>query len=235
MKKKMVTICLVVALVLTAVAGGSLAYFTDKDNQTNTFTAGNVDINLDEATVEADENDDLVVVTGRTEDAQTYELHPGQIVTKDPTITVAGTSNDAYVGAIITIKGDLYDLIGLEGTDLLDIHALASGGLLDNKANDSFGTYNGLDVFQNDDYAVHQVKSGENEWTLYVFMKNVQTADASIVLFDTLTIPAEWDNAEMAKVNNMSIEVKAFATQTKGFDNCYEALTTAFAADGFAF
>lgn len=46
MKKKILAICLVVCLALTAVIGGTLAYFTDTDGATNTFTVGNVDIKL---------------------------------------------------------------------------------------------------------------------------------------------------------------------------------------------
>ena len=46
MKKKITAIALVVCLVAVAIVGGSLAYFTDTDNETNTFTVGNVDIEL---------------------------------------------------------------------------------------------------------------------------------------------------------------------------------------------
>ena len=46
MKKKILALCLVVALAVTAVVGGTLAYFTDTDKETNTFTVGNVDIDL---------------------------------------------------------------------------------------------------------------------------------------------------------------------------------------------
>ena len=46
MKKKILALCLVVALAVTAVVGGTLAYFTDTDNETNTFTVGNVKIDL---------------------------------------------------------------------------------------------------------------------------------------------------------------------------------------------
>ncbi len=50
--KKIIAICLVVILAATAVIGGTLAYFTDKDNATNTFTVGGVDIDLHEANKE---------------------------------------------------------------------------------------------------------------------------------------------------------------------------------------
>lgn len=48
MKKKILSLCLVVALAATAVIGGTLAYFTDTDTKTNTFTAGDIKIAIDE-------------------------------------------------------------------------------------------------------------------------------------------------------------------------------------------
>ena len=49
MKKKLLALCLVVALAATAIIGGTLAYFTDHDTETNTFTVGNVKIDLIES------------------------------------------------------------------------------------------------------------------------------------------------------------------------------------------
>lgn len=46
MKKKILSLCLVLALAATAVIGGTLAYFTDTDEATNTFTTANVKIDL---------------------------------------------------------------------------------------------------------------------------------------------------------------------------------------------
>ena len=46
MKKKLTAIFLCVALVAIAIVGASLAYFTDTDKKTNTFTVGNVKIEL---------------------------------------------------------------------------------------------------------------------------------------------------------------------------------------------
>ena len=57
MKKKLTAIFLCVALVAIAIVGASLAYFTDKDAKTNTFTVGNVDINLIESTYHRAGND----------------------------------------------------------------------------------------------------------------------------------------------------------------------------------
>ena len=49
MKKKITAIFLCVALVAIAIVGASLAYFTDTDAATNTFTVGNVKIDLIES------------------------------------------------------------------------------------------------------------------------------------------------------------------------------------------
>ena len=46
MKKKITALCLCVALLAVAVVGASLAYFTDTKTATNTFTVGNVKIDL---------------------------------------------------------------------------------------------------------------------------------------------------------------------------------------------
>lgn len=48
MKKKIVTACLVVALLVVGIVGASLAYFTDKDAKDNVFTTGKADITLQE-------------------------------------------------------------------------------------------------------------------------------------------------------------------------------------------
>ena len=49
MKKKLTAIFLCVALAAIAIVGASLAYFTDTDSATNTFTVGNVKIDLIES------------------------------------------------------------------------------------------------------------------------------------------------------------------------------------------
>ena len=49
MKKKLLAIVLCVAMLAIAIVGGTLAYFTDTDTETNTFTVGNVKIDLIES------------------------------------------------------------------------------------------------------------------------------------------------------------------------------------------
>ena len=48
MKKKLTAVALVVCMLAIMLVGASLAYFTDTDEATNTFTMGKVDIDLTE-------------------------------------------------------------------------------------------------------------------------------------------------------------------------------------------
>lgn len=101
MKKKILVLCLVVALAVTAVVGGTLAYFTDKDAETNTFTVGNVKIDLIEQQKGAqgleDFEDDKVLVPG-TSDVNA--------VSKIVTVKNTG-ANDAWVWVDLKIPAYL--------------------------------------------------------------------------------------------------------------------------------
>ena len=88
-KKKIVTACLVVALLAVFAIGGSLAYFTDTEEKDNTFTVGNVDIQLTEPNW----------VSSGSIDAP--EVYPGEPLAKDPTVTNKG-ANPCFVRIQVT-------------------------------------------------------------------------------------------------------------------------------------
>lgn len=110
MKKKIMAIFLCVALVAIAVVGASLAYFTDKDNATNEFTVGKVDITLEE-----------------TFDKDNAKLMPGIDVNKDVKIKLEEGSSDAYVWYLWKIPADLDSIDGTTGTNnALHVNSLGS-------------------------------------------------------------------------------------------------------------
>lgn len=80
MKKKILSIALVACLALVVIAGASLAYFTDTDNATNSFTSGKVDIKLNEVF-----------------DEENAQLIPGVDIQKDVTISLSDDSVESYV------------------------------------------------------------------------------------------------------------------------------------------
>lgn len=84
MKKKVFAIVLCIAMLTIAIAGGTLAYFTDEDAKTNTFTVGNVSIVLNEPNWDT---------TGA---AEAQNVYPGEVLEKDPTVTNDG-SNPCFV------------------------------------------------------------------------------------------------------------------------------------------
>lgn len=93
MKRKIVTVCLAAVLVIIAVAGASLAYLTDTDERTNTFTVGDVDITL----IEQRKGANGLESYGEG----SYKLKPGKsndvnAVSKIVTVKNNGTE-DAYV------------------------------------------------------------------------------------------------------------------------------------------
>ena len=87
--KKILALCLVLALALTAIGGATLAYFTDTDNADNVFTVGNVDIDLTEPNWDA---------AGKVD---APEVYPGEALAKDPTVTNNG-ANPCFVRISVT-------------------------------------------------------------------------------------------------------------------------------------
>jgi len=90
--KRNKTIIAAVVLLLVFVVGGAIAYFTDTDTKTNTFTIGNVDIELNESAWDAlaDENDNDIPDVAE-------DMMPGETVAKDPVVRNKSTKNPAYV------------------------------------------------------------------------------------------------------------------------------------------
>ena len=97
MNKKKTILAAVVLLLLFAV-GGAIAYFTDTDTKTNTFTIGNVDIELEEPHWSTT---DTTPANGVPDVAE--NLMPGQTIAKDPTINNLSTKNPAYVFAKVEV------------------------------------------------------------------------------------------------------------------------------------
>lgn len=116
MKKKILTICLIVALAATAIIGGTLAYFTDKDEATNTFTMGNVKIDLKE-----------------TFDPDTAVLRPGSQKTNkiEKKVWIENTgSENAYVWYEWYIPSVLDSTDGSTGTNNV-LHVNSNGNSWD--------------------------------------------------------------------------------------------------------
>lgn len=116
MKKKLTAIFLCVALVAIAIVGASLAYFTDKDEATNTFTMGNVKIDLQE-----------------TFDKENAVLRPGSQTTNkiEKKVWIENTGSEkAYVWYEWYIPSVLDSIDGSTGTNNV-LHVNSNGSSWD--------------------------------------------------------------------------------------------------------
>ena len=101
MKKKLTALCLCVALLAVAVVGASLAYFTDTKSATNTFTVGNVKINLIESRYHrqgsGSSGDTSIPAPTQTASGMDYVANGSTIFT-DEEIKADAANYSAYIG-----------------------------------------------------------------------------------------------------------------------------------------
>ena len=90
MKKiRLITLILAAALLLTGVVGGTIAWLIDKtDPVVNTFTYGDINIELEETPTPDDDDNP---------DTNEYEMIPGEEITKDPKVTVNTDSKASWL------------------------------------------------------------------------------------------------------------------------------------------
>ena len=86
--KKLVVAVVALSLALVTFAGATLAFLLDESEEViNTFTVGNIEIDLNETDVDNDSNTKK----------NGYKVIPGVTDAKDPTVTVKAKSENCYV------------------------------------------------------------------------------------------------------------------------------------------
>ncbi len=213
-KKRFVAILLCVTLVALAAIGATFAYLTDTKTVNNTFTIGNVAINLDETNV----NDP----TGDRVTSNTYNVYPGAVVTKDPIVHNTG-KNAAYIRATVNVSnwmnlcaayypesGFEFTKPGYEKSLELLVGTLGEGwSVVGVEAGDTFtiGQFDAKFILKYDG----KLAAGEN----------------TTAMFQTVTIPTGIDNASTDSFKE--VKVVAQAIQADGFDT-WEAAFAAYDA-----
>ena len=195
MKKKIMTISLVVALAAIAIVGGTLAYFTDKTGtKTNTFAVGNVKIYLDEP---------------RWVESDTHTLMPGVTYAKDPTITVDEKSQDCYVFLDMHFNkySSLFWVMAADASADEEINFTIfddNGALLDKYKNKRgvFSTTEFLDAMKNDKDVFQQIV---NKWFGGIVHKDWKTfgVDLGTINNNCITIRLGYQkNGGVVKAND---------------------------------
>lgn len=108
MKTKKLMAAVAVALTLCVTIGGTLAWLTDKtDSKVNTFTVGEVTIDLTE-TLNTDKDGN------GTADVWEGQLIPGNTLAKDPTVTVVEKSEACWLFVKVDKSANLDKFISYE-------------------------------------------------------------------------------------------------------------------------
>lgn len=226
MKKKILSLCMVGALAATAV-GGTLAYFTDTDENTNVFTVGNVDITLDEALVEK-EGDTYKTVDGDRVIENEYKLiYPGAVLPKDPTVHNEG-NNDAYVRVQVTIANGMTLLPTFVEDDTL------TDELYTNALMEMVGSLGkGWEITDSIDAAeaMNNVMNSVTDATFEITYTPRLVAETDTTpVFEKITIPTSWtqDDARITAIQEVGFKMNivAEAIQAETFADA----TAAFAA-----
>lgn len=209
--KKILALLMCAVLLVGASIAGTLAYLTDKEDVTNTFTVGKVDIKLDEAVL--DKETGAATGATRTEDGNTdVLLIPGRTVDKDPTVTVLANSEACYVRAKVRVA----NLDNLKAA--LDDAEYYSGDvfLLQNLCVDAAGN----STWDNTKW---EFKSFDSANSTYEFWYTEKVAKAAAdtklpALFSAVTVPGEDITSEnIGQLAGVQIIVTAEAIQAEGF------------------
>lgn len=245
MKKKITTIFLCVALFAIVAVGASLAYFTDTDSKTNTFTTAKVDITLIE-----EFKQDSKLVPGTSKD--------GNAVEKEVTVENESDSEPSYVRVHIAVPSALVDqdlnsyndmlhwnfkadAWAPKGWSLKPIYTENDNGWTDNgRANQNAynTTINGVDytvwvVTYRSILEPGATTSGAAMTQMYLDWR-VDTNDGKT--YTKANYNADGSKAEgtmsytLPEDGKIPVLVVAEGTQAAGFNNAYEALNAAFGA-----
>ena len=198
LKALLVALCAVLLVVGSIM--GTLAYLVDTQEVVNTFTVGDVDIEVDEAPVNPDgtpiEGEDRV-------DGNEYHLIPGQTYTKDPTMTVKKGSEESYIRMMVNINC-ISELRAIFGEDFLP-HEFIEG------KDSNIWIYES--TTENSDNSVTY------EFRYYKTVDAFEATEDIVLepLFTSFTIPGEMTGEELATIADLEIRVEGHAIQTVGF------------------
>ena len=200
------------ALLAVAVAvSATIAFLISSQEVVNTFTVGQVHINLDEADV--DEDGTPIAGADRVKGNE-YHLVPGQTYTKDPTVTVLEGSEKSYVRMTVTLN-KIAELKAVLGQDFLPENYVEGW--------DS-AVWSCVDAVDNGDNTVtYEFRYHE--------IVDARAAGEDVVLealFTEFTLPGEFTNEDLKSIEGFKIVVEGHAIQATGFANA-DAAWEAFA------
>lgn len=230
-KKQIVALATCVATVALSVAGATLAYFTDTDAQKNTFTTGNVEIDLWEDFGSNSGVEKLIPATGS---AQNGTLKNG--IEKEVYVDNTG-SEDAYVRVHIAIPSvlDNGDPSFDAGKNVLHFNYDKDSigeGKWDWSKSATDGKYEG-------DWNYYTTTIDNKSYNVYVvtYTGVLKKGGSTVDAMNQVYLDSKVTNEDITKIketlgDNWYIYVVAEGCQTEGFTNAYDALNASFGTPG---
>lgn len=209
--KKIVALLLCAVLLVGASVAGTVAYLTSQDEVVNTFTVGQVAIELHETDEETRENGTVGL---------NLHLLPGVPVDKDPTVTVKKGSEDSYVRLNVKVSDVEKLKAAFEGLTYTGVH----GENLSYVTNDMFNLHLIIEGWEAEDWAFESYDNGVYEFRYVgelaedgVIPQN-ENADTTLpALFTNVVLPTDMTNALIKNLEDVTITVTADAIQADGF------------------
>ena len=250
-KKKIVSLCLAAVLVVMAIAGATVAYFTDTDNETNTFAVGNVKIDLIEqqrgenGLVPFEQNKKLYPIVGSAQGEKDALGMPTAKNYVDKMVTIKNTGSEkAYIRAYFAIPSALDDGYETFNAGLNVLHFNFGNKVVDGNVISTEGaewiwthgsTWNYFEteidsikynVYYADYYQAVDAGATTEQLVQGVYLdKTFDIKDGKCYAFGKeVTLDDGWN------WNSVSCPVFAIACQAEGFDNAAAAMDAAFGA-----
>ena len=218
MKKRNLLLSLLsLALVAVIGVGATLAYFTDTDNRTNTFTAAGADgAALDITLTETSENRVVGDVTLNAGTAQEngfkYDnVLPGLAYDKNAVVTLENGSVDSHLYIELVISNYSALMNAIEGVSGIDANALQDSFLVNPNENITRANI------------VATKMDGDNFKMVFDFGEVTDPEgdpEYSVQLFDGVKVPANMTKENMEKLEGKAVDltINAYAIQEETGD-----------------
>ena len=211
--KKVLLLVLCAALLVGASVAGTVAYLTSVKTVKNTFTVGQVGIELHE-TEETTRQDGTVGLD--------LHLIPGKAVDKDPTVTILKDSEPCYVRMKVVVSDPEKLAAAFNGLTYSGVH----GENVAYVTNGVFNLHLIVDGWKAEDWAYTSYNNGVYEFryvgelaTDGVVPKNTTGNTVLPDLFTTVTLPRAMTNELIKNLEGVTITVTAEAIQADTFAN----------------
>lgn len=212
--KKIVALFLAAVMLVCTTVAATVAFLQSQtDVVTNTMTVGKVVITLDEAPVDADGQ----ATSSSRVTSNSYKLYPSKEYDKDPTVHIDSESEDCFVFVKVVngLKKGNDNIEAASGTTMDDgttyktiAEQIAANGWLPLNGADDVYYYGGTNATQKNDDG--SVSAGKN-----------------LLVFNEFKIDPSVDNTLIAKFQNATVKIEAYAVQSEGFADAAAAWAAA--------